>query len=407
MKIGILTYHCVPNFGAQLQALSTVGYLCKQGHTPVVINYYPKDLEEMYAARIPMPQVIIQTQFAEHNLPLTKRCFNESDIIKIINEEEIEGIIVGSDALFKYVPVVKRFHRMKRQIKKRHVLSIEKIKGNPFFGNFISFLPNGIKVSAFSVSSQNCPYKSMSFIERKRMRNALKNYSYISVRDKWTQEMVVDTIGWNTIKITPDPVFSFNQNCIKYIPTKNEVLAKYNLPQNYVLLSFSSWYVKPEYISEIGNCLVKESLCPVLLPMPEGECANIDIIHKIHLPLDPIDWYSLIIYSRGFIGERMHPIVVCLHNTIPFYSFDEYGVYKRTMTLKKEYIPESSKTFLVVKEAGLLNNLYSYKARCPLPNGIDVVKKLLCFDKTRCKHFSEAYFQQYRACMSDVLNSIV
>lgn len=31
MKIGILTYHCVPNFGAQLQTISTVGYVKKNG----------------------------------------------------------------------------------------------------------------------------------------------------------------------------------------------------------------------------------------------------------------------------------------------------------------------------------------------------------------------------------------
>lgn len=48
MKIGILTYHCVPNFGAQLQALSTVCYLKRAGYEPILLNWYPKDLQVMY-----------------------------------------------------------------------------------------------------------------------------------------------------------------------------------------------------------------------------------------------------------------------------------------------------------------------------------------------------------------------
>ena len=50
MRIGVLTYHCPPNFGAQLQAVSTVGYLRRVGHDVIVLNWYAKDLEEMYTS---------------------------------------------------------------------------------------------------------------------------------------------------------------------------------------------------------------------------------------------------------------------------------------------------------------------------------------------------------------------
>ena len=43
MKIGILTYHSVYNFGANLQVLSTVGYLKNNGFEPIVINWIPED----------------------------------------------------------------------------------------------------------------------------------------------------------------------------------------------------------------------------------------------------------------------------------------------------------------------------------------------------------------------------
>ena len=50
MRIGVLTYHCPPNFGAQLQAVSTVGYLRRVGHDVIVLNWYAKDLEELARA---------------------------------------------------------------------------------------------------------------------------------------------------------------------------------------------------------------------------------------------------------------------------------------------------------------------------------------------------------------------
>lgn len=39
MRIGILTFYKVDNFGANLQAVSTYYKLIKQGHTPVLIYY--------------------------------------------------------------------------------------------------------------------------------------------------------------------------------------------------------------------------------------------------------------------------------------------------------------------------------------------------------------------------------
>ena len=39
MKIGVLTFLHVANFGANLQATSTYCYLKNQGHIPVFINY--------------------------------------------------------------------------------------------------------------------------------------------------------------------------------------------------------------------------------------------------------------------------------------------------------------------------------------------------------------------------------
>ena len=108
MKIGILTYHCVPNFGAQLQATSTVGYLKRMGHEAVVLNWYPQDHEDMYAQRVPREQIAAHNAHTDTYLPITQKCRNEKELINVIEQNNLDAIFVGSDALFKYVPESKR-----------------------------------------------------------------------------------------------------------------------------------------------------------------------------------------------------------------------------------------------------------------------------------------------------------
>ena len=47
-KFGILTYHWVSNFGAQLQTLSTYKCIEKSGNMPIIINWIPDDLKKYY-----------------------------------------------------------------------------------------------------------------------------------------------------------------------------------------------------------------------------------------------------------------------------------------------------------------------------------------------------------------------
>ena len=83
MKIGIITYHAVYNFGANLQILSTVGYLKKHGYEPRVIDWMPVDLERKYDKGTPQEQVEAHKNFQKEYLPLTKRCRNSKEISAI------------------------------------------------------------------------------------------------------------------------------------------------------------------------------------------------------------------------------------------------------------------------------------------------------------------------------------
>lgn len=411
MRIGILTYHCVPNFGAQLQTLSTMSYLRKAGHDPIVLNWYPHDLEEIYAKSIPQCQNHCQMDFAIQNFPLSKRCSTEKELIQEISDLKIDAIFEGSDALFKYVPLQWRWILKMGKYKPRLIHdappSVERLHGNPFFGGFIKRLAHNIPVSVYAVSSQNCPYRQMLAIERNVMKKSLDNFKLISVRDEWTRDMIKSIGVSQNIDIYPDPVFAFNQNAGDLVPSKKDMLTKYNLTDKYILISFRTGLCPDDYIQSLADTIEKNGYQPVSLTMPEG--SNCGTLNKqISVPISPLDWYALIKYSSGYIGERMHPIIVCLHNAVPFFVFDEYGgnrynklIFPRPIS----YNETSSKIYLIVHDASFDNNWYSYYFAEERPSAEKILDLLENFSKSQCEKFALFKYDKYVEGMNNILKS--
>ena len=97
MKIGLLAYHAACNFGAFLQLLSTVEYIKKQGDTPIVINWIPKDFRKDYEKRS-LPDVrSLYANLREEYYPMTEFCETDKQVAMIIEKEDIEAVIIGSD----------------------------------------------------------------------------------------------------------------------------------------------------------------------------------------------------------------------------------------------------------------------------------------------------------------------
>lgn len=402
MRVGILTYHCVPNFGAQLQAMSTIGYLKKMGHTPVLLHWYPKDLEQQYARRVPKVQRNCQMQFAESFFPLSALCRNEKQLIKEIERQQLDMIITGSDALFRYVPKCDR----KKSFSKRRLrfvnnfVSCEDLNGNPFFCDYYGELTRQIPVVAFSVSSQNCPYFRMTQEERDVMGQYLRNFSKITVRDQWTKSMVEEIAGLKHIAITPDPVFAFNQNCYIDIPSKVDICQRFSLPEHYALFSFAKGILPASYIEVMNNLVQQRGVSSVALAEPEG-LGNIPLTIKIVLPLSPIEWYSLIKNADAYIGTRMHPIIVCLHNAVPFFSFDGNG----TFDVNGVFDYKSSKIYDILLQANLNENTYLFRSNLPVPSVEKVVETVLSFDNTQSTEFAECMYKVYMDAMSEIISN--
>ena len=405
MKIGILTYHCVPNFGAQLQTLSTVCYLRNHGHEPIVLNWYPTDLEEAYQIRCPEQQREAHSSFAEKYFPLSKLCRSEKELIHEIDDIRLDAIILGSDAIFKYRPFSMRWFVKMGKYRPRIIIhptqSVLKLFENPFWGGFISRLKYKIPVSTYAVSSQNCPYFDMNIFEKLFMTHTSNNFKAISVRDDWTKEMVETITGRQNIPVYPDPVFAFNQNCEQLIPKKEDILRKYNLPDNYILLCFNLIYCSKEYVESIAKQVKDNGFYPIELTTPEGS-GIINPDRAIQCPLSPLDWYALIKYSNGYIGELMHAILVCLHNAVPFFSFDYYGVSDSN----GQYNPKSSKIYHILSKVELVSNWHPCLGASEIPNPKNIVDRIIYFNKAKCIEFAKYQSAEYMEGMSNIVNTL-
>ena len=404
MKIGILTYHCVTNFGAQLQTLSTIGYMKKHGHDPVVLNWFPQDLEDFYLRQCPKEQFDIQFDFAQKEMPVTRLCRTLEDLCGEIDRQRLDSIFIGSDALFDYFPnsarttfSYRKLRRVKINVTSNHDLP------NPFWGSFNDLVSRKIPYCGFSISSQNVPYTKLNQEELEELKRLLDGFTLVTARDEWTRRMIDYISGREDVFITPDPVFSFNQNFDAPLQ-KELLLEKYGLPSDYILISFYGKKLSNEYINQIVKLVEKKTGFPcVSFPMPR-RLRTFATKYKIELPLSPLDWYYLIKYSRGYIGELMHPIIVSLHNNVPFFCFDQYGITKTIIPMFwHKYIKESSKIYDILDRAGLLKSCVPYiYSDSVTPK--DVVDRFLSFDRYKCEIFANLQQKRYNEGMKKHLS---
>ena len=395
MKIGLLAYHAVCNFGAMLQLLSTYMFIKNHGHEPVIINCVAKDLENYYAQNTPISQIENQLKLRLQLWKETALCRTIKDVANIISNEQIDAVIIGSDAVAQHHPLFERIVFPCRNIIAINSVTSDVLFPNPFWGIWTDYLDKPVPVALMSAASQDSKYKYISKKLRKQMKERIMAFCYVSVRDVDTQKMFsFITEGQCCPSVTPDPVFAFNQNAASLVPSKEELMKKYGLSGKYMLISFKNekrCNVSQTWLNKFQDIAKHHGIQCVSLPFSTSLSAG-ELESEIALPLNPIDWYALLKYSCGYIGNNMHPIVVCIHNAVPFFSFDNYGT-KHANGLFCD--SSTSKIRHILKVANLLdcriasNSLFR---RTPSPE--HVFNKLQTFDKAKCTTFAQDYLSK-------------
>ena len=402
MRIGIITYYRVANFGANLQAVSTYRYLEQAGHEPIFIHYMSRQLYEVNDGSYDTnPQVKAHLDFVDSVITRqTETCFTADDVNRAIEKHGIEAIIIGSDAVLQHHPLLSRIHVVGRRVKRlrREKVNDERMFPNLFWGCGIT---PSIKKALMSVSSQNSAYRYISSSKKRNMRNTLNEFSFISVRDTWAQKMV-RFIADKEVPITPDPVFAFRHHAEDLIPSKEHILTKFGLPEKYILVSFLNVHIPSNIINGLKDRFGQNAYC-VALPSPLGLRFSHNYDYEIALPLSPIDWYALIAHSCGYIGNNMHPVVVALSNGVPCFSIDNYSNYN---FWSQPIDDGASKIEDLLKYFNLQEyRMVPYKDNT---DGLDerIAKQIMSFPKNEVLQFSEKKYNGYITMMDSILNAI-
>lgn len=400
MKVGILTYHFVSNFGANLQTLSTYHNILKNGHEPLIINWVPKDLEEYYTKVVPANQNEAFHRFhANHYKHLSRICRTSRDIAAVVDEEHIDLVVIGSDAVLTYTPILSRLVLSRRG--PRYVKPcIDSDFPNAFWGDFALSTKSPVKLAIMSGSAQNTNYKNIKF-RKKQFQEALSRFSFISVRDIWTKKMLAFlTKDKLHVDITPDPVFAFNYN-VEDQYSKEYILNRFNIEGDYALLTIDNKGVSLEWKKQLEASFAKRGIMLLELPQANKPC-KYALERTIDFPIDPLEWYCLIKYATAYIGELMHPVLVSLHNAVPVYVLDTYGFKSSNSTYGIDL--ESSKTYQIMSRFGLLDYYSNVHALSKLDKPEVVVNKVLAFDKSYCSQKAAMMLEDYKVMMKTILN---
>lgn len=400
MKIGILTYYRVANFGANLQALSTYYYLKNHGHHPIFIHFMPADLYN-WTNDASNSQKQAHLHFIDSTLrdDQSKLIHSGDEMTAIIHEYGLEGLIIGSDALLQHHPLLERIKAGKRK-----PIWVQKVSSDRMFPNlFWGYgLPNDLPKAIMSVSSQNSKYKLFSPFVKRQMKQSLSNFRYISVRDEWTKNLVKSVTN-KDVDVTPDPVFAFNQNCKELLDTTPDVSQKFNLPGNYILISLGSQCLSMDQLKELKSQFASQGKSCVALPMPTGISFSHPFDYEIKCPLCPLDWYNLIRHSCGYIGSNMHPIVVSLHNAVPCYCIDYWvntNFWNKPVNDGSGKVEHIMNVFGVSSHRTIISN-----GKC-MASVSEIVESLAKFPVEKVAAKAADYYQQYLTMMATIEKSL-
>lgn len=405
MKIGLLAYHAACNFGAFLQLLSTIEYIKKQGDEPIVINWIPRDFRKDYERRS-LPEVrALYSDLRKQYYPMTAICETEKQVAEVIEREHINAVIIGSDAVSQHHPLRERIHFPCRRIIYISKPTSDRMYPNCFWGSFNKYLKHTVPTAIISGSSQDSKYYFIKGRIKAKMKQSILHFNYISVRDDWTQRMIDYLSDGEVVPdVTPDPVFAFNYNASHLVPSREDTCKKFRLPDDYLILSFKgNKSVSQDWIDEFQKLANKSGLACVKLPYADAPAYG-DIQYSVGDAISPLDWYALIKYSKGYIGNNMHPIVTSITNGVPFYSFDNYGIPKIE---GKSTNGESSKIYHILKQADLLGNRIFVSGSLYTATKPEVVlNKITSFDISKEQTFAQFYLSKYFQMMKEMYKHI-
>jgi polysaccharide pyruvyl transferase WcaK-like protein len=283
-KIGILTYHDINNFGAQLQAHALLTFLRTSGFQAEVINYQPPRTRIRIIAAVIRPIMKFRIKLAIDLLKqrlIFRHSAREFDLTKLpavftsrqvaSQARQFDALICGSDEIWN-------------------------------FTNYLGYLPAYVldidfpkaKIS-YAASIGDCrrtPELDQLFYR------TLSKFTHLLVRDAHTRQMI-ESLGLHAQEVL-DPTFLIEQSII---PAKKPP---------YIMVSGA---LTDTQISTILR-LAKKTRLPIL--SPGYRYAGIE---NSFMNVSPSEWVSLIYGSTFHITSLFHGAIFSMKGAVPFAAF--------------------------------------------------------------------------------------
>lgn len=316
MKIGILTFHYVYNYGAVLQGFALQTYLSNNGHDVNFINYVNQEVRDSYRLfkfneySKKHPTKFFKTLYRDVLTRNKYMAFHKSvnKLICISNDEckknhfdfsNYDCIIVGSDQVWN-----------------------ERITGgHDYFykGDFVKI--SKVKLLGYSVSINN-------IIDNYEFKNSIistiENFDHLSIREQDSAK-VLSQVCSRDIKCCLDPVFLLSKyDWAKYLTKKTKHNSDYILV--YAILNREKVISFSKIISQkYGMRLI------ILDPI-----ASYETKYRKELFSNPMDFVSLIYNARLIFTSSFHGTAFSIIFEKDFYIVgDDVGNVRMRSLLKE------------------------------------------------------------------------
>ena len=317
MKVGILTFHSSYNFGANLQALAVQSALETSGADPIIINYQPPSKMGVYKEITDRLQVFEHERFIQGYLK-TSELLTTAEQIETYCREHLDVVLVGSDQVFRLLPLV-NIRKSLRSIlgRRQNPLSeaVTKVPPPYWLDWENSADAPAIRKVSIAASAGATNYRFLYPGLSKRLGKCLRQFDSVTVRDGWTENMVKRlTKGRVVPGYCPDPVFSLRDNFSDpacELPDSERT--------NTILLSVD---LDSGWIAEFTEEAHRHGYQVASLPNSDREFPMDSVDFNIRLPLSPLKWFHLLSTAAGYVGIRFHALVSCIANNTPVISVE-------------------------------------------------------------------------------------
>ncbi|MCS6771963.1 MAG: polysaccharide pyruvyl transferase family protein [Kiritimatiellae bacterium] len=282
MKIGILTYHHVMNYGAMLQAYALSRYLRDCGHSVETIDYRPTKAIEAYRKAFfennpyEREHRVRQERFDDflrREIPLSPRPFETRE-----GFDELRGryacTITGSD----------------------EVWNINSFRGyDPSY--FLDFAEGGRRVAYAATFG----FTATTGAHRGEITRLLSAFSALGVRDEHTMRILRDECGLSSVK-TVDPTLLLDSYERVAVPPPES---------GYVLVYANCSEAEAEYVRRFAE-RVRKPVVAIAYPLAGA-------INKMEL--SPAEWIGYYAAADYIFNGFFHGIIFSLIYRKPFTAF--------------------------------------------------------------------------------------